>query len=120
VRRQLVDELVYPLSPGRLCADDRRPPALLRAQRQNAPDLSYHRVGQRVLGLVDHDHVGDLHHPRLQRLDRVAGAGLEHKHDRVRVVDDVHLRLAHADGLEEHIVLARGVHQQGRLESRLR
>ena len=46
--------------------------------------------------------------------------GMQHEHDGVGVVDDVDLGLAHADGLEEHVVLARGVHQQRRLQRRLR
>ena len=43
-----------------------------------------------MVGLVDRDHVRDLHDPRLQRLDRVAGAGHQHEHDRVGDAD--HLR----------------------------
>ena len=35
------------------------------------------------------------------------------------MVDDVDLALADADGLEQDVVLARGVHQQGRLQGRL-
>ena len=69
--------------------------------------------------LLTHDHVGDLHHARLQRLDRVARAGHQREHDRVGVVDDVDLALADADGLEQDVVLARGVHQQRRLQRRL-
>ena len=69
--------------------------------------------------LLTHDHVGDLHHARLQRLDRVARAGHQRQHDRVGVVDDVDLALADADGLEQDVVLARGVHQQRRLQRRL-
>ena len=33
-------------------------------ERQHALDLPDHRVGQRMVGLVDDDHVGDLHHAR--------------------------------------------------------
>jgi hypothetical protein len=36
------------------------------------------------------------------------------------VVDDVDLRLADADGLQVHVVLARGVHQERRLQRGLR
>ena len=83
-----------------------RQPRLGR-QRQHAADLAHHRVGQRVVGLVDDDHVGDLHDAGLQRLDRVARAGHQHEHDGVGVVDDVDLGLADADGLEEHVVACR-------------
>ena len=46
--------------------------------------------------------------------------GMEHEHDRVRVVDDVHLGLPDAHRLEEDVVLARGVHQQRGLQRGLR
>ena len=57
--------------------------------------------------------------PGLERLDRVARAGHEHEDDGVGVVDDVDLGLADADGLEEDVVLAGGVHEQRGLERRL-
>ena len=69
-----------------------------------------------MVGLVDDDDVGDLHDPRLQRLDRVARAGHEDEDDGVGVVDDVDLGLADADGLQEDVVLARGVHEQRGLQ----
>jgi hypothetical protein len=49
----------------------------------------------------------------------VARARDQHEHDRVGVVDHVDLRLTDPDGLEEHVVLAGGVHQQRRLQRRL-
>ena len=116
---ELLDELVDALAAAGLGLDDRHPPAALRRERQHAADLAHHRVGQRVVGLVDDDDVGDLHDPGLQRLDRVARAGHEHEHDRVGVVDDVDLGLADADRLEEDVVLARGVHEQRGLQRRL-
>ena len=72
LRRQLVD----PLAARRLGAQDRHLP-FVRAlrERQHAADLAHHRVGHRVVGLVDHDDVRDLHHAGLQRLDGVATAG---------------------------------------------
>ena len=73
-----------------------------------------------MVGLVDDDHVGDLHDPGLERLDRVARARHQDEHDRVGVVDDVDLGLADADRLEEDLLLAGGVHQQRGLKRRLR
>jgi hypothetical protein len=73
-----------------------------------------------VVGLVDHDHVRDLHHACLERLDRVARAGHEHEHDRVGVVDDVDLRLTDPDRLDEHVLPAGGVEQESGLQRRLR
>ena len=117
---ELLQQLLHALAAHRLGLDDRDVPALLRRQRQHALDLPHHRVGERVVGLVDDDHVRDLHHPGLERLDRVAGPGDQHEHDRVRVVDHVDLRLPDPDGLQEHVVLAGGVHQQRGLQRRLR
>ena len=102
----LLDELVDALAARGLGLDDRDAPAALRRERQHAADLADHRVGQRVVGLVDDDDVRDLHDARLERLDAVAGARDEDEDDRVGVVDDVDLRLADADGLEEDVVLA--------------
>ena len=56
-------------------------------ERQHAADVAHHRRGERVIGLVDDDHVRDLHHAGFQRLDRIAGAGHQHQHDGVSVVD---------------------------------
>ena len=92
---------------------------MLRRQRQHAADLAHHRVRQRMVGLVDDDDVRDLHHAGLERLDRVAGAGDQHQHDRVGVVDHVDLGLPDADRLEEDVLLAGGVHQQRGLQRRL-
>ena len=114
-----VGQLLDALAGGGLGANDRHAPARLRAKREDRADLAHHRVGQRMVGLVDHDHIGDLHHPRLQRLDRVAGAGLEREDDRVGMIDDVDLALADANRLQQDVVLARRVHQQGRLQRRL-
>jgi len=49
-------------------------------------------------------------------LNRVAAAWHEHEDDRIRVVDDVYLRLSNPDGLEQDVLATRGVHEQRRLE----
>jgi hypothetical protein len=72
-----------------------------------------------VIRLVDDDHVRDLHDACLQRLDRVAGPRHQNQNDRVAVIDDVDLRLADADRLDEDVVLAGGVHQESGLQRRL-
>jgi hypothetical protein len=113
------DELLDAGAARRLGLDDRHAPAALRREAEHAADLAHHRVGQRMVGLVDDDDVGDLHHARLERLDGIARAGHQHQHDGVGVVDDVDLRLADADRLEEHVVAPRRVHQQRRLQRRL-
>ena len=57
--------------------------------------------------------------PALSAWIESPGAGDQHEHDGVRVVDDVDLGLADPDGLEEHVVLAGRVHQQRGLQRRL-
>ena len=61
---ELLDELLDALAADGLGLDDRHAPAALRREREHAADLAHHRVGQRVVGLVDDDDVGDLHDPR--------------------------------------------------------
>ena len=113
-------KLLHPLSLGRLGLQDRDLPVGHRPERQHPADLAHHRVRQRMVRLVHDDHVGNLHHARLQRLDGVAGSRHQHEHDGVGVVDDVDLGLADADRLDQHVVLAGGVHQQHGLQRRLR
>ena len=56
--------------------------------------------GRAEVGLGDDEHVGDLHDPGLEELQRVAGAGLDDDGDGVRGLGDVGLGLADADGLD--------------------
>ena len=72
-----------------------------------------------MIRLVDRDHVGNLHDPRLQRLHRVARARHQHEEDGVGDADHLDLALPRADGLEEHEVLARRVEEEQRLQRRL-
>ena len=67
---------------------------------------------ERMVALVDRDHVRDLHDPGLERLDRVARAGHQHEHDRVGDREDADLALARADRLEEDDVLSGRVEQR--------
>ena len=53
------------------------------------------------VGLGHHEHVGDLHDPRLQELQDVARAGLDDDGDGVGHLGDVGLALADADGLDD-------------------
>ena len=72
------------LAADRLGLDDRRLPRPVAVEREDRADLGAHGARGRVVGLVDHDHVGDLHHPGLERLHRVARAGHQHQHARCR------------------------------------
>jgi len=69
VLSELLGQLFDPLAPHRLGADDRHLPASLWTEGEDPSYFSHHRVGERVVGLVDDDHVGDLHHSGLERLD---------------------------------------------------
>ena len=65
------------------------------------------------VGLGHHQHVGDLHDPRLQELEHVAGPGLDHDRDGVGRLCHLGLRLADADGLDHHHVERRGQRLRG-------
>src|SRR5215203_5622801 len=80
----LFPQLGHPLAGDGLGEDDRRLPVAFRVEGEDRAHFVQHRLRGRVVLLVDHDHVRDLHDPRLQRLDGVAGARHEHEHHRVR------------------------------------
>ena len=119
MRLELAPELLHVLAAGGLREDDRGPPGPVGVEGENRAHLGQHRLRGRMVHLVDRDHVGDLHDPGLQRLDRVAGARHQHEQHRVGDADHLHLALAGADGLDEDDVLAGGVEEQHRLERRL-
>ena len=73
-----------------------------------------------MVELVDRDHVGNLHDPRLQRLDRVARARHENEQHGVGDADHLDLALAGPHRLEEHELLAGRVEHEQRLQRGLR
>src|SRR4051812_28532086 len=114
----LLPQLRHVLAAHRLGEDDRRIPLVAplpmrTTEREDRAHLVQHRLGSRVVHLVDRDHVRDLHDPRLQRLHRVAGSGHEDEEDGVSDPDHLDLALPRADRLEEDDVLAGRVeHEQ--------
>src|SRR5262249_2481882 len=76
-------QLLHAVAADRLREDDRRPALVAWPECKRLAHVVHGRRRERVVALVDRDHVRDLHDPRLQRLDRVARAGHEHEHDRV-------------------------------------
>src|SRR6476646_6056182 len=76
----LLPQRLDALTTHRLGEPARGAPALMRPEREHLAHLVQHRFRQRVIHLVDRDHVRNLHDPRLQRLDRVAGAGHQCEH----------------------------------------
>ena len=109
-------ELGNVLASHGLRQDDRRSPRALAVEREDRADLVQHRLRGGVIHLVDGDDVGDLHDPRFQCLDGVAGAGHQHQQHRIRDPDHLDLALAGADRLEQDDVLAGRVEQERRLQ----
>ena len=58
------------------------------------------------IGLVDDEHVGDLHQTGLVRLHTVAPARVDHDDGRVRLAGDLDLDLTDAHRLDEHPLAA--------------
>ena len=70
-------------------------------------------TGEVAVGLVHDDEVGELHDPALDALQLVAAGGRHEEQEHVDHGRDRDLRLADADGLDEHDVEARGLaHEQ--------
>ena len=65
-----------------------------------------------AVGLVDRDHVGELDDAFLERLQFVAGARQRQHEKEISHVGNRDFRLADADGLDQHDVVARGLAQQ--------
>ena len=93
--------------------DDRRVALAERAQRgvEVAP-RAQRDVAE--VGLRHDEHVGHLHDPRLEELQRVAGAGLHDDRDGVGDLGDLGLGLADADGLDDDDVERGGERLRGR------
>ncbi len=114
-RPERVDALV----PHRFGEHDRRLPPGVGGEREHGADVARERLGTGLMHLVDGDHIGDLHDPRLQRLHRVAGAGHEHENDGVRDAHHLDLALTGTDRLEEDDVPAARIQQKEALQRRL-
>ena len=71
--------------------------------------------GEVTIGLVDDDHVGELHDPALDALELVTAGRRGHQHEQVDQIRHRHLRLADADGLHDHQIEPGGLAQQHRL-----
>ena len=83
-------------------------------------DLLPQLLRARPVRLVDHEDIGDLHDPRLQRLDAVTGLGDEHEDRRIRAAAHIELRLSDADGLDDDTIEGRGVEHIADLAGRRR
>ena len=95
--------------------DDRRPPGTRLAQGQHGLEVGGQPVGTGMVGLVDHEDVGDLQDPRLDRLDVVPLARAQDHQHRVGDAHDVDLVLADSDGLHQDRIAPGSVHQVDRV-----
>ncbi len=101
--------------------DDPRCPAVLvfgSEDLQCALELDPRELGGRevvAVGLVDRDQIGELEDAALDALQLVAGAGEHEEQEEVDHLGDRGLRLADADGLDQHHVEARRLADQDRL-----
>ena len=85
------------------------------AQAQHHFDLLPQRVAPGAVALVDHEHVGDLHHARLQCLDGIAGLRDQHERGGLGAAGDVELRLPHADRFDEDAIETERLEDVGHL-----
>ena len=108
-------DLVDPAPLGGPGPQHRRTPLAGAPVGQTQHGLQFRRrpVRSGVVGLVDHEHVGDLHHPRLQGLHAVAAPG--HRHHQRDVGGPRHLDfgLPHPHRLDDDDVEPRRVEHEG-------
>ena len=103
--------------------DDARLPGIGRgaaAQAEHLAHLACRLLGERQVALADGEHVGNLERAGLQRLDVVAEPGRADDDPRVGERRDARLRLARADGLDDHPVEAGGIEAVDRRPRRAR
>ena len=97
------DQLIGPLARGRDGADDRRLPRDAgRAERQHLREVTRGLVRAGTVGLVHHEHVGDLEHAGLDGLDVVTEPGNGDEAHGVGDAHDLDLLLPHSDGLDQN------------------
>ncbi len=116
-----VHDLVDTLRTGRDGPDHRRLPPLVAGrpgQGDHVFELPVGVLRAVPVGLVDHEHVGDLQDAGLGRLDAVAHPRCQQHQRGVGQRGDVDLGLAHPHRLDEHHVEAGRVQHAQRLRGR--
>ena len=78
-------------------------------------EFQLHAVGAGVIALVDDEDIGDLHDAGLDGLHIVAHAGDQHDYGHLRDGGDLDLVLPDADGFDDDVIPAGGVHQAGQI-----
>ena len=77
-------------------------------------------IGAVAVSLVHDEHIGNLHHARLERLHFVAHARHEHENRDISGPGDLNFVLPHTDGLNRHDIFPGGVEHEGRVSRRAR
>ncbi len=77
--------------------------------------FQFHAVGAGTIGLVDDEDVGDFHDAGLDGLNVVTHAGDEDDYGHLGDGGDVDFVLPDANGLDDHVIPAGGVHQAGQV-----
>ena len=112
---------VMPLSSVATVRHDRRLPTIgAMRQAEHAGDFTLDAIGAGMIGLVDHENVGDLHDAGLDGLHVVTHAGDEHQHCHVRHAGDLDFVLSDAHGLDQHVIFSGGVEQKREVGGRAR
>src|SRR5450759_1295409 len=78
-------------------------------------EVQRHAVGAGVIGLVDDEDIGDLHDAGFDGLDIVAHAGDEDDDGDLGEGGDLDFVLADADGFDDDVIPAGGVHEAGEI-----
>ena len=107
--RDGVDQLLDTFARSCGGADDRRLPRRVLREREHLREVAHGLIGARPIGLVHDEHVRDLEDAGFDRLDVVAEPWHGDETHGVGDAHDVHLLLAHADGLDDHDPVAKGV-----------
>src|SRR6266550_2916130 len=102
--RDRVEQLREAVAGLRRRADDWGLPRPVLSERQHLREVTRRLVRAGPIGLVHDEHVGDLQHTGLDRLDVVAEAGHGHEAHGIGDADHVDLLLSDADGLDDHHV----------------
>ena len=109
VLRELRFQLVETVASGRDGLQDRGDPRAVLSELEHLEDLLHDSVRSVAVGLVHDEEVRDLHEPRLDGLNVVAHTRRQDDDARLGEAEDFHLVLAHADRLDENVVVPGGV-----------
>jgi hypothetical protein len=114
--RDRLAQICEPLTARGGYQHDRRPPCFGCSAEQGERTFRFALGAARYateIGLGDDRHIGQLHHPRLHELQAIAGTRLDAEHHGVGDENDVGLRLADPDALDQHAIVERAKQRGG-------